>query len=71
MYNPYLQEQVAHAHYQELLREAEQQRLLQHLPRSRPRLVQAMIARWNAFLMVLPRSVKQTELQMRATTGKL
>ena len=71
MYNPYLQEQVAHAHYQELLREAEQQRLLQHLPRSRHRLVQAMIARWNAFLMVLPRSVKQTELQMRATTGKL
>ncbi len=71
MYHPYLQEQVAQAHYQELVREAEQQRLLQHLPRRHPRLMQALIALWNAFLMVLPRSSRQAELQMRATTGKL
>jgi hypothetical protein len=71
MYNPYLQEQVAHAHYQELLREAEQERLLRQLPRRHSRLVQAMIGQWNAFLMALPWSVKPAELQMRTTTGKL
>jgi hypothetical protein len=68
MYNPYLQEQVAHAHYQELLREAEQERLLRQLPRHHSPLVQAMIGQWNAFLMALPWSAK---LQMRTTTGKL
>jgi hypothetical protein len=71
MHNPYLQEQAAFAHYQELLREAEQQRLLQQLPRRHSRLMQAIIAQWNAFLMALPRSAKQAELQMRTTTGKL
>jgi hypothetical protein len=71
MYHPYLQEQVAHAHHQELLREAEQQRLLQQLPRRHPHLVQAMIARWNAFLTTLPGSARQAESQVRTVTGKL
>ena len=71
MYHPFLQEQVAYAHKQELLREAEQQRLLQQLPRQHPRLVQAMIARWNAFLTALPRSPKQASSQVRTATGKL
>ena len=71
MYHPYLQEQVAHAHCQELLREAEQQRLLQHLPRRHPHLLRAVIAQWNAFFTALLRPTKQAELQMRATTGEL
>jgi hypothetical protein len=68
---PYLQEQAAFAHYQELLREAEQERLLRQLPHHHSRVVQAMIGQWNAFLMALPWSVKPAKLQMRTTTGKL
>ena len=71
MYHPYLQEQVARAHYQELVREAEQQRLLQQLPRRHPRLMQVMIARWNALLTALLRLAKQVEPHMRTTTGEL
>jgi hypothetical protein len=71
MYHPYLQEQVARAHYQELVREAEQQRLLQQLPRRHPRLLQVMIAGWNALLTALLRLPKQVEPHMRTTTGEL
>jgi hypothetical protein len=71
MYHPGLQKHMARAHSEELLREAEQQRLLQQLPGRHPHLMQVMIAWWNAFLAALPRSVRQVELHMPPTTGKL
>src|SRR5438309_1870231 len=37
--NPYLYEKIAQAHYQELLHEAEQQRLLARVPRRHPHLM--------------------------------
>ena len=71
MYNPYLYEKLAQAHRQELLQEAEQQRMLAQLPRRHPQLMQNVARRLAAFLMSLPFSAKKVEQPARTVTGQL
>jgi len=71
MYNPYLYEKLVQAHYQELLQEAEQQRMLAQLPRRHPRLMQNVARRLAAFLMSLLFSAKEVEQPARRVTGEL
>jgi hypothetical protein len=59
MSNPYLYEKLAQAHYQELLHEAEQQRMLAQLPQSHPHLMQNVARQLAAFLMSLPFSTNK------------
>jgi hypothetical protein len=71
MYNPYLYEKLAQAHYQELLQEAEQQRMLAQMPRRHPQLMQN-VARWlAAFLVSLPVPGKKVVRSERMVTGQL
>ena len=69
-YNPYLYEKLVQAHQQELLHEAEQQRLLAHLPRRAPSMLAAFASRLRAFLP-RPTSAKPAELHARTVTGQL
>ncbi len=69
-YNPYLYEKLAQAHQQELLREAEQQRLLARLSLRSPSMIDTVVSRLRAFL-VRPVSAKPAELHVRTATGKL
>ncbi|HEX9134583.1 MAG TPA: hypothetical protein VF844_20020 [Ktedonobacteraceae bacterium] len=69
-YNPYLYEKLAQAHQQELLREAEQQRLLARVSRRSPSMIDIVVNRLRAF-HVRPVSAKPAELQVRTATGKL
>jgi hypothetical protein len=71
MSNPYLYEKLVQAHYQELLQEAEQQRMLAQLPRHHPSLTQNVTRRLGAFLMSLPFSGKKVEQPARTITGQL
>ncbi len=71
MYNPYLYEKLAQAHHQELLQEAEQQRMLAQLPRRHSQLMQNVARRLTAFLMNLPFSTKKVEQPARTVTGQL
>ena len=71
MCNPYLYEKLAKAHYQELLQEAEQQRMLAQLPRRHPQPMQNVTRRLAAFLMSLPFSAKKVEQPARTVTGQL
>ena len=71
MFNPYLYEKLAQAHYQELLHEAEQQRMLTQLPRRHPHLMRNVAGRLAAFLMSLPFSAKKVVQPARKVTGQL
>jgi hypothetical protein len=71
MYNPYLYEKLAQAHYQELLQEAEQQRMLAQLPRRHPQLMQNVARRLAAFLMSLLFPTKGVVQSARTVTGQL
>ena len=71
MFNPYLYEKLAQAHYQELLQEAEQQRMLDQLPRRHPQLMQNVARRLAAFLMSLPFTSKKVEQSARTVTVQL
>jgi hypothetical protein len=71
MSNPYLYEKLVQAHYQELLQEAQQQRMLAQLPRHHPQLMQNVARRLAAFLVSLPFSVKKVEQPERRVTGQL
>ena len=71
MFNPYLYEKLAQSHHQELLQEAEQQRMLSQLPRRHPQLLQNVTRRLAAFLLNLPISVKKVEHSTRSATGQL
>ncbi len=51
MPNSYFNEQLAHAHRQVLLQEAQQEQLLAQLPKSPHSLVQYIITKLNAFLL--------------------
>jgi hypothetical protein len=70
MYNPYLYEKLAHAHRQELLQEAEQQRMLAQLPRQHPQRMQNLARRLAAF-MSLPFAAKKVAQPAKAATGHL
>jgi len=71
MYNPYLYEKLAQAHYQELLQEAEQQRMLAQLPRRHPQLMQNVARRLAALLMSLLFPTKGVVQSARTVTGQL
>jgi hypothetical protein len=70
-YNPYLYEKLAQAHHQELLREAEQQRLVARLSHRSPSMLGTVVSRLRAFLVVRSAPAKPAELHVRAATGKL
>ncbi len=69
-YNPYLYEKLAQAHHQELLREAEQQRLVARLSHRSPSMIGTVVSRLRAFL-VRSAPAKPAGLHVRAATGKL
>jgi hypothetical protein len=71
MYNPYLYEKLTRAHHQELLQEAEQQRMLAQLPRHQPQLMQHVARRCAAFFMSFPFSIKKVEQSAKTVTGQL
>ncbi len=71
MFNPYLYEKLAQSHHQELLQEAEQQRMLSQLPRRHPQLLQNVTSRLAAFLLNRPISLKKVEHSTRSATGQL
>jgi len=59
MSNPYLYEKLVQAHSQELLHEAEQQRMLAQLPQRHPHLMLNVARRLAALSMSLPFSTKK------------
>jgi hypothetical protein len=71
MSNPYLYEKLTQAHAQELLHEAEQQRMLAQLPQHHPQLMQNLARRLVAFLVSLSFSAKKVEHARRTVTGEL
>src|SRR5947209_5448146 len=71
MLNPYLYEKLAQAHYQELLHEAEKQRMLAQLPRRHPPLMRNIAGQLAAFLKSLPFLAKKVMQPARRVTGEL
>ncbi len=71
MYSLYLSEKLAQAHHQELLQEAEQQRMLAQLPRRHPQPMQNIARQLAAFLMSRPFFAKKVEQPARGVTGQL
>ena len=71
MFNPYLYDKLAQSHHQELLQEAEQQRMLSQLPRRHPQLMQKVTRRLAAVVLNFPISVKKVKLSTRSATGQL
>jgi hypothetical protein len=69
--NPYLYEKIARVHHDELLREAEQHRLLAHLPQRHPHQEWNIVARFRAFLAGLTSSSAKLEQPVRTLTGQL
>ncbi len=59
--NYYLQEKLLQAHHQELLRQAEQQRLLAHLPRDRQSLARQLAGKLAVLLVSLGTSLQRLE----------
>lgn len=68
--NPYLYEKYVQARQQELLREAEQQRLLARSSPLTPRIIDAVMSRLRAFIKHHV-SAKPADLHVRTTTGNL
>lgn len=71
MLHPHFYEKLAQVRYQELLQEAEQQRMLAQLPRRHPQLMQNVVRRLAALLKNLPFFAKKVELPVRRVTGEL
>jgi len=59
MPNPYFNEQLAQAHRQVLLQEAQQEQLLAQLPESRHSLVLYITAKLNVFLLESRKRLKK------------
>jgi hypothetical protein len=59
MQNPHFNQQVAQAHRQALLHEAQQEQLLAQLPPSRHNLVHSLAARLTTFLLAIRIRLKQ------------
>ena len=57
----YLDEKVRHAHYQELLREAEKQRLLAQLPRHRWSTIKRVAGKLGVLLLKIGTRLKEFE----------
>jgi hypothetical protein len=71
MFNPYLYEKLTQMHYQELLQEAEQQRLLAQLPRRHSHLIRNVAGSLVAFLTSLHFFAKKAVQPERKVTGQL
>ncbi len=69
--NPYLYEKIVRVHHDELLRQAEQHRLLAHLPQRHPHPEWNIVARFRAFLAGLTSSSVKVEQPVRTPTGQL
>ena len=61
--NSYLYEQLVTAHSHELQREAEQSRLLAHLPQQEPTMIQLAVGKFGTLLVGLGTWLKQVERQ--------
>jgi hypothetical protein len=71
MFNPYFHEKLVQAHHQELLHEAEQQRMLAQLPRRHPQMPQNVAQRLAVFLKNLHFSAKKVGQPAERVTGQL
>jgi hypothetical protein len=71
MFNPYLYEKLAQTHYQELLQEAEQQRMLIQLPRRHPHLIHTIIKQLATYRLTPPFFAKSVKQSTRTVTGQL
>lgn len=63
--NYYLQEKLIQAHYEDLLRQAEQQRLLAHLPRYRESLARHLTGKLGVLLVALGTSLQRLETRSK------
>ena len=59
--NPYLHEKLVQTHHVDLLREAEQQRLLIHLPRYRESWIRHLVRKLGVLLVALGTSLQRFE----------
>ena len=59
MPNPYFNEQLAQAHRQVLLQEAQQEQLLAQFPQSHHNLVQYITAKLNVFSLAIEKRLKK------------
>lgn len=71
MYNPYLYEKLVQSRHQELLREAEQRRMVAQLPRQHPQVLHNPARMLGAFLKSLSLSSKRAGQPARMATGQL
>lgn len=71
MFNLYLYDKLAQAHYQELLHEAEQQHMLTQLPRRHPHLILNIIRQLATYRLTPPFFAKSVEQSTRTVTGQL
>ena len=71
MYNTYLYDKVVQNHRQELLKEAEQQRLLSQLSPQKPQLMQYVAKQFTTLFKSLQLSNKKVEQSVRPVTGQL
>jgi hypothetical protein len=67
MFNSHLYDKLVQTHAQELLQEAEQERLAAQVPQQRPQLVQKMVG----WFMVLPIFGRKMQYTKRPVTGQL
>ena len=71
MLHPHLYEKLAEVRYQELSREAEQQRMLAQLPRRHPQFMQNVIGQLIAFFKSLLFPANKMGQPARRVTGQL
>jgi hypothetical protein len=71
MYNTYLYDKAVQNHRQELLKEAEQQRLLSQLSPQKPQLMQYVAKQFATFFKSVQLSNKKVEQSVRPATGQL
>jgi hypothetical protein len=71
MYNTYLYDKVVQNHRQELLKEAEQQRMLSQLSPQKPQLMQYVAKQFTTLFKSLQLSNKKVEQSVRPVTGQL
>ena len=71
MYNTYLYDKMVQNHHQELLKEAEQQRMLSQLSPDKPQLTQYVAEQFAALFKSLHLSNKKVKQSVRPATGQL
>ncbi len=71
MYNTYLYDKLIQSHRQELLKEAEQERILTQLNPHQPQLIQNIAKQFATFFRSLQFSNKKAEQSVKTATGHL